>query len=106
MQTSNEPDGVVYDVDALSPGKLQHFLLPALLGVVHAMVRAAIPNDNINLLLGASGGNDLRAQCYMCVKMVKFWARTGGIPFASCTAAIPTPPAAAVTSTHSPAPRA
>ncbi len=28
------------------------------------MVRASIPNGNINLLLRASGGNDLRTQCY------------------------------------------
>jgi len=73
------------------------------------MVRATIFLDDVNFLWGSYGSNYIRAKC--CRDMGNQWSpqqivQTKGdiicIPFAIWTAAIPTPPAAAVTKTHSP----
>ena len=61
-RTADEADGVVDHVDALAAGELHDLLLPSLFRVVHAVVRAAVADGDVDLLLRARGRDDLRAQ--------------------------------------------
>ena len=59
--TSDEPDGIVDDVDTLAPGDLQDLLLPSFLRVVDAVI-CARPARDVELLLRACSRDDLCPQ--------------------------------------------
>ena len=69
MRTSNEPDRVIDHIHALPASNLQNLLLPPLLRVVHAVVRAAVLSGDVELLLRARCGDDLRTKC--CVRSLR-----------------------------------
>jgi hypothetical protein len=102
--TFDTTNWIIHDVNPTSTSNLQNFLLPTALCIVDDKVCTSLRTCDIQL--GRRGTrNHVRAE--RCADAGLGWSesRTGEIgntPLPIWTAAIPTPPAAANTSSHSP----
>jgi hypothetical protein len=96
---------IIDHVDAAPAGDVHHVLLPAVICIVDYNVCAARQASNLKLAWGCCSDN-AGAQCFSGLKFKGRKVRSNWMmmcpPLAIWIAAIPTPPAAANTRTHSP----
>jgi hypothetical protein len=103
--TCDKTHGIVNNINTSTISYFEDLFLPVFYGVVNAVICTSVLFTYIKFGLRADCCDYVRAQCLWKIDIrsqLQGFEFTRDLPFASWTAAMPTPPAAAVTRTHSP----